>query len=531
MPKSNRSNQSLAPLSTPIAGPTISVEKGIFHTSLDRRHFLRGSAFALLGMHSLSFAQEKEDSNKSSSDSSKVKAAAPSPKTKKPSEIIAEFVTGFDLKNVPPAAIDNAQVAFIDTVGVMLAGSRMPVSDIVCEMVKMEGSAPAASIVGQSLRASPQLAALANGVAAHAMDYDFTYFSGQSVSPVIPAILPVAENLGASPAESIAAFIIGCEVASRLERATPGFSDVGGWATTGVIGTIAAAAACARLLKTPVKAIPDVIGISVSMASAVAVNYGTMTKPMHSGNGARNGILAALLGTRGLTADASALERPNGYFSSFARGVKLSLDPFNDLGRVYDLVEQGLKIKCYPCGGRSHTSIDAALALRDSLSKRLSDISSIKVGITKVNAKRLGDQYPSTVESAKFSIPYLIAYALVHGAPLISAFTEEALRDERVKAVAKTVSLNIDPEFADETVEHPTRVKVALSDGQTMEQMKYYACGTPEAPMSQAQIQEKFLDCASRTVSANVAKRIFALLNTLRNQPSFKEFWPLLRRS
>jgi 2-methylcitrate dehydratase PrpD len=210
---------------------------------------------------------------------------------------------------------------------------------------------------------------------------------------------------------------------------------------------------------------------------------------------------------------------------------KLTLDPFNDLGRVYDLVEQGLKIKCYPCGGRSHTSIDAALALRDGLSKRLSDISSIKVGITKVNAKRLGNQYPSTVESAKFSIPYLIAYALVHGAPLISAFTEEALRDERVKAVAKTVSLNIDPEFADVTVDHPTRVKVALSDGQTMEQMRYYSCGTPEVPMSQAQIQEKFLDCSSRAVSANLAKRIFALLNTLRDQPSFKEFWPLLRRS
>ncbi len=531
MHKSERSSHSLAPFNTSITRPTSNIVEGFFYTSLDRRHFLGGSAFALMGMHSLAFAQETKKSSKSKSDASRVKADSSSQKTRKLSQVIAEFIIGFDLKNVPSVSMDLARVVFIDTVGVMLAGSREPVSDIVCDMVKLEGSAPAASIVGQSLRTSPQLAALANGVAAHAMDYDFSYMSGQSVSPVIPAILPIAETVGASPAESIAAFIIGCEVASRIVRAMPTLSSVGGWHPNSVVGTVAAAAACARLLKTPVEAIPNVIGISASMASGLPVNFGTMTKPLHSGHAARNGIVAALLGGRGLTANASSLEGRTGYFNNFAKGLGLSFDPFNDLGRLYDFAQRSYKLKLYPCGGLSHASIDSALALRNKIGKRLSDISGIKVGVTKNASSKLGDQYPSTVENAKFSMPYLIAYTLVHGAPMISAFTEEALHDDRVKALAKTVSFSIDPEFADMIEETPSRVSVTFSDGQTVEQMTQYVTGTKEAPMSEALLQEKFFACATKAVNANVAKKIFAMLNELSKQSSLNDFWPLLRRS
>ena len=132
---------------------------------------------------------------------------------KKISQVIADFVVGFDLKAVPQPVIDRARTVFIDTIGVMLAGSHEEVAHLVVEMVKAEASAPQASIVGQSLRASPQLAALANGVASHAMDYDFTFMRAQAVAALIPAILPVAESTGATPAEMLAAFIVGAEVA------------------------------------------------------------------------------------------------------------------------------------------------------------------------------------------------------------------------------------------------------------------------------------------------------------------------------
>ena len=154
-------------------------------------------------------------------------------------------------------------------------------------------------MIGSPLRTSPQLAALANGVASHALDFDFTYTQGQFMAPVIPALLPLAESNGATPAEMLAAFIVGFEVCSRLSRANPTHNGDGLWHGTATIGAIAAAAACARLLKLPAAAIPDVIGIAVSLASGVNANYGTMTKPLHAGHAARNGMAAAMLGKAG----------------------------------------------------------------------------------------------------------------------------------------------------------------------------------------------------------------------------------------
>src|SRR5215217_3797609 len=231
------------------------------NTSFNRRLFLSASALTLM---TASVAQ----------------AQTPKPPElphggKTLTQILAEFIVGFDLKHVPPELIERARIGFIDTLGVMLAGSQEHVSSIVGDMVKMEASAPSATIVGQSLRASPQLAALANGVAAHAMDFDFTYISGQSVIAVIPAILPVAETVGATPAECVAAFIVGCEVGGRIVRSNFHASLHGGWHTTGMVGVIAAAAACCRLMKAPVETIPDVLGLAVSLASGVSANFGT----------------------------------------------------------------------------------------------------------------------------------------------------------------------------------------------------------------------------------------------------------------
>ena len=162
--------------------------------ALDRRSFLGAGALtigALTNLPDLAWAQAPSTGEAGG---------------KPISRLLAEFIAGFELKNAPPEVIDRARVAFIDTMGVMLAGSREEVAHLAVEMVKLEGATQTASIVGQSLRTSPQLAALANGVAAHAMDYDFTFLSGQSVSPVIPALLPLAESTGASPADCVAAW-------------------------------------------------------------------------------------------------------------------------------------------------------------------------------------------------------------------------------------------------------------------------------------------------------------------------------------
>ena len=151
--------------------------------AIDRRLFLGASAVTLLGAAGAARAQAPQAAKAG-------EAAAGT----KPTARVADFIAGFELKHAPALAIERARTAFIDTVGVMLAGSRSEPAGIVLELVRAEGAKPAVSIVGQSLRASPQLAALANGVASHALDFDFTYMQGQLVAPIIPALLPLAES-------------------------------------------------------------------------------------------------------------------------------------------------------------------------------------------------------------------------------------------------------------------------------------------------------------------------------------------------
>jgi len=489
--------------------------------SIDRRLFL-GAAGTLTLMTQAATAQDARSAPKADSQT----AAA----RRRLSDTIADFVAGFDARSLPPLAAERARLAFVDTLAVMLAGSREHGCEIVCDMVRQEHAAPKVSVVGQPLRTSPQLAALANGVAAHIMDYDMSSLLGQPTSPIIPALLPLAESTGATPAEVIAAFIVGFELCLKLARSAPEQSSVGGWHAVSSIGTMGSAMACARLLRVPRERIPDILGMAASLSGGLSANFGTMTKPLHAGTSARNAILATALGRAGFTASPAALENPvSGYFRAFDHGIKVSFEPFDELGRRYDIVERGFKPKRYPCGGLGHTAIDATLELRSEIN--IADVAAIKAGITRYAASRIGDKYPTSIESAKFSMPYVAAYTALYGAPMLKAFTEEAIADAKVKSLAGKVAVAIDPEFADILDESPARVTVTLANGRTVERMRYYASGTPQVPLTKEQVEEKFFSCVERAVDKSTATKLFAFLNRLDEQPSLAELWTLLNRA
>jgi 2-methylcitrate dehydratase PrpD len=491
--------------------------------SLDRRIFLGATTAALLGRPTISSAQQ------SSREPVIAKMSVAAQSAMSPSKIIADFVTGFDLQQAPPLVIDRARVAFVDTVGVMLAGSQLPPADIVCDVIKTEGSAPTATIVGRPLRAAPRLAALANGVSDHAMDFDLTFMAGQSIAAVIPAILPVAETNASTAEELLAAFIIAAEVAGRIYRAAPKAWRSTGWHSTGVVGSTAAALACARLMKIPVDKIPDVVGITASMASGITANFGTMTKPLHSGHAAQNGVLAAMLAARGFTAAHLALESGTGYFADFLHGFEWSAEPFGTLGKNFDLAEIGYSIKPYPSGGLGHAAIDATLELRELVTP--DDVAHVDVAITKFAARRITDRYPQTVEAAKFSAPYLAAYTLIRGAPMLDAFREEALHDETVRAAAGKVAVSIYQEHADLLEQSPAKVTVTLNDGRQIERGRFYPTGSQQAPMTKAQIKAKFDICSTQATDKPASEKVYAMLSTLGEQPSLADLWPLLGKA
>ncbi len=489
---------------------------------LARRTFLLGGAAALAGLPGLARAQEQVQVGGLQNLFLQVKI----------SPLIADFAAGFDLKQAPPLAIERARTAFVDTTGVTLAGSTEKSAEIIRDMVKEEGAAPAVSVIGSPLKTSPQLAALANGVASHALDFDFTFQQGQMMAPVIPALLPLAEKLDSTQADVLAAFMVGFEVCSRLGRANPTQAGIGAWHATSTIGAISAAVACAKLMKLPAAKIPDVIGIAVSLASGVNANYGTMTKPLHAGHAAKNGMMAAVLGGKGFTSNHAAIEGRGGFLAAFGRGMAISYEPFGDLGKRFDLVEIGYRPKRYPCGGVIHTGIDAALSLREELGPRVADITAIKAGISKYASNRAKPEYPADMEAAKFNLQYVIATSLVRGVPHLATFEPESIKDERVKALAQMVAVSLDPEFADAHEDYPTRVAVTLKDGRTIEKLVVDASGTPKNPMTAAQLRDKFFDCAdhAKVIRGN-AEKITAILDKLGDQAPMSELWPLLRKT
>ena len=178
-----------------------------------------------------------------------------------------------------------------------------------------------------------------------------------------------------------------------------------------------------------------------------------------------------------------------------------------------------------------HSGIDAALQICDELGPKVADITGIKAGISKYAASRAGAEYPANMEAAKFNLQYVVAASLANGVPKLATFEPEAIKDERVKALAKMVSVSLDPEFADAIEDYPTRVAVTLKDGRTVERMVVYASGSAKNPMSPAQMREKFFDCAAHAgVERPVAEKIAATLDRLGEQASLNELWPLLRR-
>ena len=391
---------------------------------LDRRLFLGGSAVTLLGASTGALAQQPQ--------APKAGEAA----TARLSPLIADFITGFDLAKVPPLAIERARLAFIDTVGVMLAGSRSEPAEIVREMVQAEGAKPAASVVGHSLRTSPQLAALANGVASHALDFDLTYSArpaGRAGHPGAAAARREQRRDAGRDARGLHRRFRGLLAARAAPtRTTTAAASGTAPAPSGDCGGGRLRAA----LKVKAAAIPDVLGISVSMAAGVNANYGTMTKPLHAGQAARNAIVAALLGARGFTANAAAIEGRGGFARTFARGLEWKRRrsrsrPPSDLAE-YGFQAQALSVRRrdpYRHRCRAQDPRDAGRA-RGGHHRDQGGHHEIR---RQPRQRAVSDQYRGgQVQSA-----ICRGLRAGQGVPKLDAFDEAAIKDERVKALAQ----------------------------------------------------------------------------------------------
>ena len=443
---------------------------------------------------------------------------------------IAEFIAKSRWEDCPAGAVDAARRAILDGLGVMLAGSVEPAARIVTDIARSEGGAPFATVVGTPLRTGAVWAALANGTAAHALDFDDTNFAmmGHPTAPVLSAALAAGELALADGRALVHAFLLGFEVETTLAEVLNPAHYEKGFHATGTLGTMGAAAAAARLLGLDATQTRTALAIAASQASGLKENFGTMTKPFHAGHAARSGVLSGLLAREGFTASEQALEGPQGYFAVLGAG-KREERALETLGAPWKILKTGVAVKPYPSCACTHSIIDSALELRRIHAIAPEQVEHVTVGVGASVPRILIHSNPRSGLEAKFSGEFSAAAALCEGRVGIATFRDDKTDDPAIKALMERVRVVVDPEIPREGDQHMwTRVTLRLRDGREVGIAPRPVPGHPGSPLSLDQLREKFRDCARIVLPDDRVESVRQMIEDLDGCPDLRSLTAIL---
>ena len=437
---------------------------------------------------------------------------------------LAEFVVKTSLEDCPSEAVVRVRRAALDTLGVMLAGASEPVARIVRNVVRAEGGIALATVVGTTLKTSPGWAALANGAAGHAHDFDDTNFAllGHPSVPLLSTALAAAEAETAAGRALVLGYIIGFEIDVALGTALNPDHYTRGWHATASIGTLGCAAAAARIMGLDLVQTRHALAIAASHASGLKENFGSMTKPYHAGHAARSGLLAAQLAREGMTASETALEGRQGYVAAFggARGLDQALET---LGRAWHLVGSGIAVKPYPSCALTHSAIDALIDLRAEHRLSPRDVAAVQVGVTHVVPDVLAHARPTTALERKFSMQFCAAAALAEGRVDFASFADGEVANGETRELMERVAMVVDAGLPEGAAQHAwSRVTVRLRDGRTLSTEPRGARGHPDTPLSDAALREKFLACAQTVLTPDEAAGVAEQIGHLEDVPDIR---------
>lgn len=394
------------------------------------------------------------------------------------------------------STLRTAEHSLEDTIAAMVAGAGDPVCASVRAGLRAVGPVP---MVGSSAGTCAAFSALANGTAAHARELDEMFFvaGGHFGCAVIPAILAQAHEIDATLDAVLDALIVGSEVMARVGMAMDRSHTAKGWHGTQTIGVIAAAAACARLLRLDAGGMTHAISLAVSMAAGPKVQFGTDTKPIHAGLAAQGGVLAASLAASGVTGSDKALEGPHGFGALYAGDSPAdwrSVAAVNDGPLAID--SHGLAFKLYPNCASTHRCLDALQALATEHRFGMEDVERVETLVGRVNLVNLKYPEPRDPREAMFSMPYAVATMLRYGTVTLADFTPKAVQDDVTRRLMPRVEMRLDStrvETATQLLAHTTAV--TLKGGRRLERVVHHAKGSFLNPLSALERQVKFEQC------------------------------------
>ncbi|MGQ9572038.1 MAG: MmgE/PrpD family protein [Dehalococcoidia bacterium] len=433
-------------------------------------------------------------------------------------ERLASFVVDANYESMPVEAAVAARRAILDTLAVAIAGCREEASRIITTYVRELGGNGDAGVVGSGFRAAASEAALANGTFAHALDYDDVSPSmrGHPSAPLLPAVLALGEKTGASGREVIAAFVLGFEVQCKLGAAMGVSHYDHGWHPTATLGSLGAAAASAKVLGLDSGATRAALGIATSLAGGSRQNFGTMTKALHAGVAARNGVLAATLAQKGFTADLDIIEGPYGFLRLFADADDYeAAKVVASLGEPFDIVRPGVAVKLYPCCYATHRALDAVLVLRQGYGLDAGRVRKVEVRVSRGTAMPLIHHRPQTGLEAKFSMEYCLAAALLDGTLNLRSFTDEAVQRPEAQELLWRVETMEEGEECEAPIGGTASVTISLDDGSQYSERVDIPRGDPRAPLTWDQLAAKYRDCAAGILSDEDTTRSLDIIANL----------------
>ncbi len=437
-------------------------------------------------------------------------------------EALAERIGALRFNDLPAAAVYWAKAAILDTTGVTLAGSREECVRILSAVVG-SGTAGDCLILGGNRRTGPLDAALINGTAAHALDFDDVSNSlgGHPSAPMVPALFALGEVIDCTGRDFITAYVAGFETEARLGRGVHFHHYEKGWHPTATLGVFGAAAACCHLLGLDRAKTAHALAIAASLASGVKANFGTMTKPLHVGHTARNGLFAALLARDGFTANSAALEHKQGFLMVFNGPGNFDAEAIlRDWGDPLDIVRPGLAIKQHPCCGSTHPAVDAMLLLRAEHDLDPERIARIESWTHPRRLAHTDRPDPQSGLDAKFSIQYCLARAVLSGRIVLEDFDGEAFRDRRTRELMRRIHA---APCQDEREALGAEVRITFDDGRTIARRIGAALGRgPDNPLPQDALTAKFANCAARVLPLPQVSRLRQLLQDLDEVPGLR---------
>ena len=420
---------------------------------------------------------------------------------------IARWIIGTTYDDLPQEAVTAAKRAMLDTLGVSIAGATQPVGRIVIDYTREAGGTQEASVIAGGMMTSLADAAFANGVLAHATDFDDTWLPvGHPTCTVFPVVLALGEKLGSSGRDIINAFVIGLEIHGKIGigHHTPGFHS------TGAYGVLAAAAAASKMLGLDEWQIRMALAIAASHASGIGKNVGTMTKPYHSGNAASGGLRAALLAKAGFTGDPEPIDGPRGYADTFMDGTYDAQATIATLGKPFHVVSPGIGVKKYPTCYLNHRALDAILKLVIANDVRPEQVEEVVVTVPYEGwLNRMDLDFGLR---AKFSLQYNMAEAILSRKIVIESFDDDYVNRPEAREMMERVRLQEDPSIPLEYQDASNPVTLHLKDGGTLYETVDVPHGDWDDLLSQEELLGKYRDNANRVLSPDDVQRTIDLV-------------------